>query len=50
MLGAIPTEALLRSYPPGTAKTKSYPSTDGHDLGGRKPRNQLSQRFTRRMG
>jgi serine/threonine-protein kinase len=51
MLGAIPTESLLRSYPPGTSKTRSYPSTDGHDIGGRgKPRNHLSQRFTRRMG
>lgn len=26
MLAAIPTDDLLRSYPPGTAKTKSWPS------------------------
>jgi serine/threonine protein kinase len=49
-LAAIPLDTLLRSYPPGTAKTKSYPSTDAHDISGRggKPKNHLSQRFTRR--
>ena len=26
MLAAIPHENLVRSYPPGTAKTKSWPS------------------------
>ena len=26
MLAAIPNDELVRSYPPGTAKTKSWPS------------------------
>jgi eukaryotic-like serine/threonine-protein kinase len=51
LLAAIPIDALIRSYPPGTAKTKSYPSTDAnHDIGrAGKPRNHASQRFTRRV-